>query len=85
MLDEIEFYKTFGIKKVGVFGSFARGEMFRDIDLYIDEELDYKRVNQIRQVLELQTGIPFDIMLKKNAEPIILHRAFKEMKYATAY
>ncbi len=78
-------YKTYGIKKVGVFGSFARGEAFRDIDLFIEEDLDYLQVLDLKNTLETQTGIPFDIMIKKNAEPVILHRAFKDMQFATAY
>jgi len=85
LFDEMGLYKTYGIKKVGVFGSFARGEAFHDIDLFIEEDLDFRQVQDMKNKLETQTGIPFDIMVKKNAEPVILHRAFKDMQYATAY
>jgi len=85
LFDEMGLYKTYGIKKVGVFGSFARGEEFRDIDLFIEEDLDYHQVLDLKNKLEKQTGITFDILIKKNAEPVILHRAFKDMQYATAY
>ena len=84
LFDEMGLYKTYGIKRLGVFGSFARGEKFNDIDLFIEEDLDYLQVQDIKQKLETQTGIPFDIMVKKNAEPVILHRALKDMRYATA-
>jgi uncharacterized protein len=85
LFDEIGLYKTYGIKRVGVFGSFARGEEFRDIDLFIEEDLDYRQVLELKNKLEKITGIPFDIMIKKNAEPVILLRASKDMQYATAY
>ena len=85
LFDEMGLYKTYGIKKVGVFGSFARGEAFRDIDLFIEEDLNYMQVQDLKNKLEIQTGIPFDIMMKKNAEPVILHRAYKDMQYASAY
>lgn len=85
LFDEIGLYKIYGIKKVGVFGSFARGEAFRDIDLFIEEDLNYSQVQDMKQKLESQTGIHFDIMMKKNAEPVILYRALKDMQYATAH
>ena len=85
LFDEMGVYKAYGIKKVGVFGSFARGEAFRDIDLFIEEDLNYMQVQDLKNKLEIQTGIPFDIMMKKNAEPVILHRAYKDMQYASAY
>ena len=85
LFDEMGLYKTYGIKKVGVFGSFARGEIFRDIDLFLEEDIEYHQLMDMKHNLENLTGIPFDIMLKKNAEPVILHRAFKDMQYATAH
>lgn len=85
LFDEMDLYNTYDIKKVGVFGSFARGEVFHDIDLFIDEDLNYAQVQDLKNKLEARTGIFFDIMLKKNAEPVILHRAYKDMLYATAY
>ena len=85
LFNEMGLYKTYGIEKVGVFGSFARGEAFHDIDLFIEEDLNYQQVQDLKNKLEQQTGIIFDIMIRKNAEPVILHRAFKDMQYATAY
>ena len=85
LFDELGVYETYGIKKLGVFGSFARGEKFRDIDLFIEEDLDYHQITDLKNKLETQTGISFDIMIKKNAEPVILHRALKDMQYATAH
>ena len=85
LFDEMGLYKTYGIKRVGVFGSFARGEKFHDIDLFIEEDLNHLQVLELKNKLKTLTGIPFDIMIKKNAEPVILLRASKDMKYASAY
>jgi len=75
-------FNQYGLKRIGVFGSFARGEKFNDIDLFIEEEIDYMQVLQLKKLLENETGLPVDIMQKKYAEPVILYRALKDMKYA---
>ncbi|MGH2563874.1 MAG: nucleotidyltransferase family protein [Ginsengibacter sp.] len=85
VFERLRMYETYGISKLGVFGSFARGEKFNDIDLFIEEELDFHQIHNLKKQLESQTGITFDIMMKKSAEPVILHRAMKDMKYATAH
>ena len=72
------------LNKIGVFGSFARGEMANDIDFFIDEE-NYKVKNllHLKKDLEKITEKDIDIMLKKYANPIILFRAQKDMIYVT--
>jgi predicted nucleotidyltransferase len=72
------------LSKIGVFGSFARGEKANDIDFYIDAE-NYRVENLInlKNDLEKITQREVDIVLKKYANPIILHRAQKDMKYVT--
>ncbi|MBL0272567.1 MAG: nucleotidyltransferase domain-containing protein [Chitinophagaceae bacterium] len=77
-------YRQYGLKRIGVFGSFARGEKFNDIDLFIEEEINFRQVLQLKELLERETGMPVDIMQKKYAEPVILYRALKDMKYAAA-
>ena len=84
LFEEINLYNTYGIKKIGIFGSFARGESFRDIDLYIEDEIDFGKLIELKSKLEDLVGIQFDIMTQKDAEPVILYRALKDMKYATA-
>ncbi len=78
------FFERFGLKKIGLFGSMARGEKFKDIDLLIEEDLDYKELLELRTQLEAQTGYKVDIVQKKYAEPVILLRALKEIRYAAA-
>jgi predicted nucleotidyltransferase len=76
--------KKHHLDKIGVFGSFARGEESNDIDFYIDSD-DYcvEDLLNLKDDLEKITQKRVDIMLKKYANPIILYRAEKDMKYVT--
>lgn len=76
-------FSRFGFKKVGIFGSFARGEDFNDIDLLFEERMDYDTRLKLKEYLEQELCVPVDIVIKDFAEPIILHRALKDLKYAT--
>ena len=72
------------LERIGVFGSFARGENANDIDFYIDiENYSVENLINLKKDLEKITERNVDIMLKKYANPIILHRAQKDMKYVT--
>ena len=74
--------KKYNLEKIGVFGSFARGEKANDIDFYIDiDNYNVKNLIQLKEDLEKITKKNVDIMLKKYANPIVLHRARKDMKY----
>lgn len=84
LFEEINLYSNYGIKRIGIFGSFARGESFRDIDLYIEDEIEFSKLLELKSTLEALVGVQFDIMTQKDAEPVILYRATKDMKYATA-
>ncbi|MDR2481146.1 MAG: nucleotidyltransferase domain-containing protein [Spirochaetaceae bacterium] len=76
--------KKYELEKIGVFGSFARGEPANDIDFYIDaENYNLKNVINLKKDLEKITAKEVDIMLKKYANPIVLYRAQKDMKYVT--
>lgn len=82
-LREKQVFERFGLHRIGVFGSFVRGEKFRDIDLLIDENIPYKQLIALRDLLQADLNIPVDLMLKQYAEPIILHRALADIQYAT--
>jgi len=77
--------KKYNLDKIGIFGSFARGEKNpKDIDFYIDQDdCDLDDLTCLRDDLEKLTGKKIDLMIKKYANPIILHRAKKDMKYVT--
>ena len=77
-------FEKYAIEKIGVFGSFARGEQANDIDFYIDSEAyNLQKLIDLKRDLEKITEKEVDIMLKKYANPIVLHRAQKDMKYVT--
>jgi len=80
-----QIFDRFGLDRIGVFGSFARGEAFRDIDLIVDEDISYQQFILFRDTLQRDLKVPVDVMLKRFAEPIILHRAMKDVHYATRY
>ena len=76
--------KKYELEKIGVFGSFARGEQANDIDFYIDiENYNVRNLINLKKELEKITEKKVDIMLKKYANPIVLYRAQKDMKYVT--
>ena len=76
--------KKYNLDKIGVFGSFARGEEAKDIDFYIDmDNYNLKYLISLKKDLENITKKEVDIMLKKYANPIVLHRAQKDMVYVT--
>jgi len=76
--------KKHNLSKIGVFGSFARGEKANDIDFYIDaDDYDLKDLIGLQKDLEKIAERDVDIMLKEYANPIILHRAKRDMKYVT--
>ena len=81
-LQQEKIFDRFGISRIGVFGSFARGEAYKDIDILIDETIPYQQLIALREQLQYDLNVTVDIMLRQYAEPIILHRALKDMKYA---
>lgn len=76
-------FKDYKLEKIGVFGSFARGEKFNDIDLLLTENLHYKTKEELQSKLELILGIKVDIVTEKYIDPIVKYRALKDLKYVT--
>ena len=76
-------FDLLGINRIGVFGSFARKEEFKDIDLLIDDDVNLKSLISFREILKKDIQVPVDIVLRKYAEPIILFRAKQDLIYAT--
>jgi predicted nucleotidyltransferase len=69
---------------VRTFGSFARGETANDIDFYLDlETYNLENLIALKNDLEKISEKSVDIMIKKYANPIVLHRAQKDMKYVS--
>ena len=73
--------ERFQISKLGIFGSFARGEKSNDIDLLIEDRISLDEALELKLALEELTGAQIDIVLSKYANPIVLHRAKKDLCY----
>ena len=73
--------EKYGITKIGIFGSTARGENGNDIDILVDEDISYKKLILFKKELEQLSNKKVDIMIKKYANPIVLYRAEKEIIY----
>ena len=76
-------FKKFKLSKLGVFGSMARGEMSNDIDILIEDNVDYRSLSVFRDELKKLTNKHIDIVIERYANPIVLHRARKEIIYVT--
>ncbi|HBE80619.1 MAG TPA: nucleotidyltransferase [Firmicutes bacterium] len=74
-------FDKFNLTRIGVFGSVARGEHSNDIDLLIEDDLDYRMLSVLRDDLQKLMNKRIDIMMAKYANPIVLYRAKKEMVY----
>lgn len=84
-LNQNKIFDIIGIDRVGVFGSFARGEKSNDIDLLFDRVSDKLKTISIIEDLEKKTGKKFDIVFNELANPIILYRAKKDIVYVEKY
>ncbi|MCU0340945.1 MAG: nucleotidyltransferase domain-containing protein [Spirosomaceae bacterium] len=84
--DNEQFLQQYGLSKIGIFGSIARGESADDLDLLIDADPKYfKKWSKLKEKIETDLQIRVDIMFEKYADPIILHRAKKDVIYAAQH
>ena len=81
--NEHDLFNKYNLTRIGVFGSFARGEKFNDIDLYIEDNIERKNLRALKNILINDWNIEVDIMPQEYADPIILYNAKKDIKYAT--
>ena len=85
-LRDNQVFAQFDLHKVGFFGSFARDEeSANDIDILIEDDIDPEKIIEFKSLLENSLQKKVDVVLKKFANPIILHRAQKDLQYATRY
>ena len=81
ILQKKQIFEQFGIDKLGIFGSFARGEAYKDIDFLLEDDLDYATRQRLKRKLVFILKTKIDIVPQKFADPIILYRAKKDLKY----
>ena len=80
-LNKNQIFDLLGTDTIGVFGSFARGEKSNDIDILLENIKEKQKIIQVQEELERKTGLKFDIVIDELANPIILHRAKKDLIY----
>jgi hypothetical protein len=61
-----------------LYGSFARGEPARDIDILVEDDADMESLLELKQELEELSGLPVDLVLKRYANPIVMVRARRD-------
>lgn len=78
-------FERFNLNRIGVFGSAARGELANDIDVLIEDNVDYRSLSELRDELQKLMNKRIDIVIARYANPIVLHRARKEIVYVTKH
>lgn len=78
-------FERFNLNRVGIFGSAARGEQANDLDVLIEEDVNYHILSELRDELQKLMKKRIDIVIAKYANPIVLHRARKEIVYVNRH
>lgn len=76
-------FEEFGLTRLGLFGSLARGEKYQDIDILLEQNMDYKLRDKLKDKLQIILKTKIDLVPQKFADPIIVYRAQKDLKYVT--
>ncbi len=86
LLRERGVFERYGLERIGVYGSFARGEAYRDVDVLVEPEPDaFAKWRQLRDELESLLDTRVDVVMLKYMDPIIHYRAKNDLKYVTAH
>ena len=76
--------RGFGVREIGVFGSFARGEQTEksDVDVLVDlENHTFRAYMDLLFFLEDLFGRKVDLVMKETIKPIIRNRVLEETVY----
>jgi uncharacterized protein len=74
-------FKELGVDRIGIFGSYARGEKYGDIDLLLDEDPGYTKRELLKAIVEKEMHTTCDVVVKNKLEPIILYYVNKDLVY----
>lgn len=84
---EKEMEEKYGVRKIGVFGSYVRGDQKEgsDIDIlvefYPEAEMDLIKFVELEEFLSNLLGIKVDLVMKSALKPRIGKRILKEVVY----
>jgi len=80
-----EMHRLYGVTRIGLFGSFSRGEQREDSDIDIVVELESANVFRaffgLKHYLERLLGRPVDLGLEHTLKPIVRDRISKDILY----
>jgi predicted nucleotidyltransferase len=85
IIDESRLLEKYHLDRIGIFGSYVRGEAANDVDILVQIESDYPRLIKFRTELESLLHKKVDIVIEKFANPIVLHRAKQDMIYVVKH
>ena len=74
-------FEHLGLRRIGVFGSYARGEAYHDIDILLDEDPGYKKRELLKSIIESELKTSCDVVVRNKLEPIILYYINKDLVY----
>lgn len=79
-------YEKFGVTRIGIFGSFIRGEntFSSDIDVVVEMEEDKKNIHSffaLKRYLEKETARRIDLGFEHSLKPIVKERIKKQIVY----
>ncbi len=77
--------RTMGVQKIGLFGSYVRGEQSADSDidfLFAMENLTWRRWMTVWNFLEDRLGCKVDLVPEEDLRPELHRYVFPEVRYA---
>lgn len=83
-----ESLRQFGVKELGIFGSFARNEQTpeSDVDVLVDLKREtFRDFMGLLSFLEKLFGRKVDLVMKDSIKPIIRDRILKETIYVSGF
>ncbi len=81
-----EFLKKYGVTKIGLFGSYARGDFTKDSDIDIaiemlNEKKGLSTFFSFKRELEEMFNLKVDLGIESSLKPIAKERILKEIVY----
>lgn len=84
-LHKEELRKEYGVKEIGIFGSYVRSEQkdISDVDILIELEkpIGFVRFMKLEKRISDLLGIKVDLVTKKALKPYIGERILREVQY----
>jgi predicted nucleotidyltransferase len=74
-------FDLLGLDRIGVFGSFVRGQHYHDIDLLLEKEPGYEKRRILSDVISDALMKPCDVVLLDKLEPIIKYYILNDIQY----